>query len=202
MGVPGTILPTVFLVGTDLLVRKRVESACGLLGVSTQTFGDGIAFLDSYRESQAGCVIAELAAPHMSGLELQRRMSVFALPPPVIFVTSSLDLRVVVAAMTNGAQTILEKPPLLDELTGHIREALSVDAITRANSRRKSEGEERLGSLTDKEREVLDLVVRGYTNRQVSEMLHISVRAVEDRRARLMRKLEVKSVAELVRAAQ
>jgi FixJ family two-component response regulator len=115
-------------------------------------------------------------------------------------ISGHADVRIAVEAMTLGAITLLEKPFGLDELLTHVRRAVEKDRIDRADRRRKSEADHRLSSLTQKEREVLEMIAAGKTNREMATALGLSVRAVEDRRARLMRKAGVRSVAELVRA--
>jgi RNA polymerase sigma factor (sigma-70 family) len=113
-------------------------------------------------------------------------------------ISGHADVRVAVEAMTLGAVTLLEKPFRLDELLAQIRKALERDAAARAARQRTADTDARLATLTAKEREVLDLIVAGKTNREIADALGLSVRAVEDRRARLMKKVNVGSVAELV----
>ena len=112
-------------------------------------------------------------------------------------ISSHLDVPVAVEAMSNGAITVLEKPCRLNELTRYIRHALVIDADRRASHQRRARTESRLARLTTKEREVFDLVTCGKKNREIAAQLHLSVRAVEDRRSRLMKKLGVKSAIEL-----
>ena len=113
--------------------------------------------------------------------------------------SANADVRVAVEAMTRGAITFLEKPVLLSELASAIRRALDLDTERREMRKRLAIRSSKLARLTVKEREVFDLVADGRTNRQIANQLQLSLRAVEDRRARLMKKLGTRSVVELVR---
>jgi FixJ family two-component response regulator len=113
-------------------------------------------------------------------------------------ISGHADVRIAVEAMTLGAVTLLEKPFRLDELLAHVRRALEKDRAYREARSRATEADARLAGLTPKEREVLELIAAGKTNREMADDLGLSVRAVEDRRSRLMKKVGAKSVVELV----
>ncbi len=113
-------------------------------------------------------------------------------------ISGHADVRIAVEAMTLGAVTLLEKPFRLDELLTHVRRAIDKDRADRAARELTADADARLAALTPKEREVLELIAAGKTNRDMADALGLSVRAVEDRRARLMKKVDAKSVAELV----
>jgi FixJ family two-component response regulator len=116
-------------------------------------------------------------------------------------ISGHADVRIAVEAMTLGAVTLLEKPFSLDELLAQVCKAIRKDAAERASRGKAADTQARLDALTPKEREVLDQIVAGRTNREIADQLGLSVRAVEDRRARLMRKLGVNSLAGLVAVA-
>ena len=107
-------------------------------------------------------------------------------------------MKIAVEVMKRGALTLLEKPCRLDELTSHIRHALKLDSERRAALAETAEVEFKLSKLTNKERDVLDLIAKGMTNKQIAGALEISIRAVEDRRSRLMKKMGARSVVEFV----
>jgi FixJ family two-component response regulator len=134
----------------------------------------------------------------MTGLELQRKLADDGVRLPVVMVSGHADVRIAVEAMTLGALTLLEKPFRLDELIAHLRTALARDAAARSAQSRQDAAAARLAALTPKEREVLERIARGQTNKDIAAELGLSVRAVEDRRARLMKKMDAKSVADLV----
>ena len=135
----------------------------------------------------------------MTGLELQRALADAGAPIPVVMISGHADVRIAVEAMTRGAVTLLEKPFRLDELLSHVSKGLERDAAQRAARESATDAGARLAAITAKEREVLDLIAAGKTNREMADALVLSVRAVEDRRARLMKKVHAGSVAELVR---
>jgi len=141
----------------------------------------------------------DIKMPGMTGLELQRKLADEGTPLPVVMISGHADVRIAVETMTLGALTLLEKPFRLDELLGHVRRALEKDRDNRTAREFEAESTARLAQLTVKEREVLEMIAAGKTNRKMAETLGLSVRAVEDRRARLMKKVNVRSVAELVR---
>src|SRR5262249_46476077 len=133
------------------------------------------------------------------GLELQRELADRGAAIPVVMISGHADVRTAVEAMTLGAVTLLEKPFRLDELLGHVRKALERDAAARESRQKAADAAARPAGLIAKEREVLDLGGAGKTNREMADALGLSVRAGEDRRARLMKKVNAGSVAELVK---
>ncbi|HJZ54715.1 MAG TPA: response regulator [Gemmataceae bacterium] len=190
--------PTIFVVDDDDAVRRALAGAGELLGRPVQAFGSAAEFLAAFDPTHPGCLVLDLRMPGMTGFELQRRLADDGVPIPIIVVSGHADVRTAVEVMTRGAVTLLEKPFRLDELLAHLREALELDAANRARADRQAAAAARLAGLTAKEREVLEAVAAGKTNREIADELGLSVRAVEDRRARLMKKLEARSVAELI----
>ena len=190
--------PTIFVVDDDPGVSRALRSVAQLLEMDVRAFPSAEDFLAGYDPRQPGCLVLDIKMPGMTGLELQQRLATLDPPPPVIMISGHADVRIAVEAMSGGALTLLEKPFRLDELTAHIRKAVELDAARRTEAAERLKTESRFARLTEKEREVFDLVARGKTNKHIAADLHLSVRAVEDRRARLMKKLGVRSVAELV----
>lgn len=191
--------PVIFVVDDDAAVGRAVASAGGLLGHEVRVFASATDFLAAHDPAQPGCLVLDIRMPGMSGLELQRKLSDDGVSRPIVMVSGHADVRTAVEAMTGGAVTLLEKPFRLDELLDHIRRAVERDRSERAERGKAESAAARLARLTPKEREVLEMVAAGKTNREMAERLGLSVRAVEDRRARLMRKVEVGSLAELIR---
>lgn len=189
---------TIFVVDDDAAVRRALAGAGGLLGVLVRTFASAAEFLAVYEPSQAGCLILDIKMPGMTGLELQRKLKDERIAIPIVIVSGHADIRIAVDVMTKGAVTLLEKPFRLDELLAHVRKALELDESIRANSARQAEANALVDALTAKEREVLDAVAAGKTNKIMADELGLSLRAVEDRRARLMKKVNARSLAELV----
>jgi FixJ family two-component response regulator len=191
--------PTIFVVDDDPAVSRALTSAGRLLGLPIRAYASAAAFLSSYDPCQPGCLVLDIKMPGMTGLELQQKLVDEGSPLPVIMISAHADVRIAVEAMSRGAVTVLEKPFRLQELMAQVRRAVELDAARRAVKDRDAHGVAQLAQLTAKEREVLDLLFSGKTNKEIASALHLSVRGVEDRRARLMKKLHVRSLAELVR---
>lgn len=191
--------PTIFVVDDDAGVGRALHSAGKLLGCPVQAFANAAEFLTAYNPEQPGCLVLDIRMPGMTGLELQRKLADGGRSIPIVMISGHADVRIAVEAMTLGAVTLLEKPFRLDELLANVRKALEKDAVAREARQKSADADARLAALTTKEREVLDLIAAGKTNREMADALGLSVRAVEDRRSRLMKKVQVGSVAELVK---
>jgi FixJ family two-component response regulator len=189
--------PTIFVVDDDAAVGRALASAGKVLGHPVRAFASAQEFLDSY-DNEPGCLVLDIRMPGMTGLELQRKLADDGVNIPIVMISGHADVRIAVEAMTLGAVTLLEKPFRLDQLLAGVRKAIEKDSSARADSQRSADAEARLAGLTTKEREVLDLIAAGKTNREMADELGLSVRAVEDRRARLMKKVNAGSIAELV----
>lgn len=190
--------PTIFVVDDDAAVRRAIASAGNLLDRPVRQFASAAEFLAAYDSSRPGCLVLDLKMPGMTGIELQQRLVDDGIPLPVIVVSGHADVRIAVDVMTRGAITLLEKPFRLEELLAQLRKALEQDAKNRDRAKEQAEADAKLAGLTAKEREVLEAIAAGKTNRDIAEELGLSLRAVEDRRARLMKKVQAKTVAELV----
>jgi RNA polymerase sigma factor (sigma-70 family) len=138
--------------------------------------------------------------PGMSGLDLQLYLKEHGVLLPVIFLSGRADVPKAVRAVREGAIDFIEKPFDYRRVVALVEECIKRDAEAREKSERKRANAERLAHLTQREREVLDLVVAGRMNREIAERLDISIKTVEAHRSKIMEKLEVASVAELVQA--
>lgn len=193
--------PTVFLVDDDPAISRALASAGQLLNLPVLSFSSAEQFLRCYDRSQPGCLILDIKMPGMSGLELQQRLITEGIRLPVIMISGHADVRIAVEAMSRGAVTLLEKPFRLDELLAHIRRAIELDAEYRLSQTQRDQAEALWAQLTPKEREVLELIRAGKSNKQIATDLRLSLRAVEDRRSRLMKRLQVRTLAELLQLA-
>ena len=189
---------TIFVVDDDAAVRRAIASAGKLMGNPVKQFASAAEFLAEYDSSRPGCLVLDLKMPGMTGIELQQRLVDDGIALPIIVVSGHADVRIAVDVMTRGALTLLEKPFRLEELLGKLRLALEQDEKNRERAKEQAQSDAKLAGLTAKEREVLEAIAAGKTNREIAEELGLSLRAVEDRRARLMKKVQAKSVAELV----
>jgi len=190
---------TIFVVDDDEAVRRALTSAGSLLGHPVRAFASAMEFLAAYNSTLPGCLVLDIKMPGITGLELQRKLADEGWVIPIVMISGHADVRIAVEAMTLGAVTLLEKPFRLDELLTYLRRALEKDRLDREARNKAAGTQARLAALTPKEREVLEMIAAGKTNRVMAEELQLSVRAVEDRRARLMKKVEANSVADLVR---
>ena len=192
---------TVFLIDDDASVRDSLSLLLSLKGMRTQLFAAAETFLETYRPEWRGCVLTDLQMPTMNGLELQRALLDRGISLPVVVLTAHGDVQTTRLAMKSGAFDFLEKPVndevLLDVLSNAIRE----DSVRHNMHDAENEVRSRLSRLTPREREVLDLLVEGLTQREIAGRLAISPRTVEVYKARMMEKLQCRSLAELIRAA-
>jgi FixJ family two-component response regulator len=191
--------PTVFIVDDDAGVRDSLAMLLELKGFATRKYAAAEAFLDEYRPEIPGCVILDLRMPGMSGLELQGELARRGLRVPVIVVTAHGDVATTRTALKDGAVDFIEKPIDDEALLAAVEAALEQDARERAEANVASQAADRMARLTGREREVLTRVADGKHNREIAVELGISPRTVEVYKSRLMEKLQVRRVPELVR---
>jgi len=190
---------TVFIVEDDAAVRDSLGLLLGLQGFRTQSFSCAEDFLRIYQPSWAGCLLLDVRMPGMDGLELQESLRRQGLALPVIIMTAHGDITTVRSALKSGAVDFLEKPVDPAALLAAVRTALDADAARRRTALEAEGARQRLSVLTARERQVMELVAKGCHNREIAETLGISPRTVEVHKARVMEKLQVQSVPELVR---
>ena len=191
-------LPTVFIVDDDPAVQRAVGIVARSLSCEVRMFGSASEFLLGYAEGTAGCLVLDVRMPEMSGIELQKMLVDAGVRLPVIMMSGHADIPMAVTAMSQGAFTFLQKPFRMPELTSAIEQAVQQSLAEQKLHQKQTEVLARLKSLTSKEREVLDLLLEGRSNKEIAFHLSISLRAVEDRRARLMKRMEAASIVELV----
>ena len=184
--------PVVFVVDDDPAVRDSIAMLVRAEGLAARTFDSAGSFLAAWDRGEPGCLVVDLRMPGLSGLALQERLAGADDAPPMIFLTGYGTVPAAVRALKAGAMDFLEKPFAAATLLSRVREALASDRERRSEIRR-------LDTLTRREREILECVADGSTNKVIAANLGISVRTVELHRARGMQKLGVRSVAELVR---
>lgn len=193
--------PTVYVVDDDASIRELLSWLMKSNGIAVATFANAQLFLRAYRPELPGCLFVDLYMPGMSGLELQHYLIEHDILMPVIFLSARADVAKAVAAVKHGAIDFIEKPFDYKKIVALALDGLARDKLLRA-SRSDLDGKQaRLALLTNREREVMQLVVAGKINRLIAEELLIGVKTVEAHRAKIMEKLEVKSIAELVQIA-
>lgn len=190
--------PTVFIVDDDQGMRRSLSWLIESVGLRAEAFASGEAFLDSDAPARPGCLVLDIRMPGMSGLQLQERLVALQRTLPVIMITAHGDVPSAVRAMKGGAIDFLEKPFSDEVLLERIRQALRIDEDRRREKLRRGEIESRMATLTDRERDVLDLVIEGRTSKEVARLLDLSPKTVEIYRSKLLRKMDVGSIVELV----
>ena len=190
--------PTVFVVDDDQQMRDSLCALLEVLNFPAKAFSAPGAFHRFYRPEMPGCLLLDIRMPRQSGLELYETLLNEGKRLPVIFITAHADVTTAVAAMKTGAIEFLEKPFARVTLLDRVGKALALDAELRANEARFVELAIRVARLTDRERETLTLIQAGESNKSMAAKLLLTERAVEMRRSAIMRKMQVRSVAELV----
>lgn len=191
-------LPTAYVVDDDESIRSLWRWLLDSHGIAVQTFATAAEFIASVRPDPAGCLLLDLRLPGMSGLELQQHLKRQGCEIPIVFVTGHGDVPTAVNALKDGAVDFVEKPFSYREVLAIVERAFRRDAELREQRLRRAEVEARVAALTERERELLRRVIDGKQNRVIAAELDISMKTVEFHRARMMEKMGVASVAELV----
>ena len=190
---------TVFLIDDDPGIRDSLSLLLSLKGVRTQPFANAESFIETYRPEWTGCVLTDLRMPGMTGLELQSMLRERGVQVPVVVLTAHGDVATARTPLKSGAFDFLEKPVDDTMLLDVLRNALRADRERRLAATTRSATDQRLERLTEREREILALIAAGHQNRDIAVQLGISPRTVEVHKARIMEKLECRSLAELIR---
>ena len=190
---------TVYIVDDDPAVRDALSLLLSIKGYSTAVFASGRDFLSAWRPDWAGCLLLDIRMPDMDGLTIQKKLGEMQSRLPVIVVTGHADVSLARQAFKAQAFDFLEKPLDDVKLIHAIEEAFSIAATTQASEQSRERTAQLLKSLTPREMQVFDLIVTGQHNRNIAAMLDISVRTVEVHKTRILSKLGVDNVADLVR---
>ena len=193
---------TVFIVDDDRSVRTALARLMRSAALRAETFASAKEFLDREHPDGPGCMVLDLSMPGSTGLELQQDMAAADIDLPIIFLTGHGSVPSSVKALKSGAVDFLEKPVDDDLLLSAIKDAVEGNVRTRRNRAQLSEIQERVARLTRRELQVFRLVVQGKLNKQVAVELGMSEKTVKVHRSRVMQKMEVDSLAELVRIAE
>jgi FixJ family two-component response regulator len=193
---------TVFIVDDDRAVRDSLSLLLSVRGYRTSTFASAEDFLAALRPDWQGCLIADIRLPGMDGLQLQREHARRGVALPVVIVTAHGDVNSARAAFKADAIDFLEKPFDEDGPVAAVEAAMRRRRERASLPGRDEESARRVASLTEREREVMALLVEGLHNVEVARRLGISPRTVEVHKARVMAKLEARNLAELIRVAQ
>lgn len=193
--------PTVFIVDDDSAMREALRQTLELAGFNVETHANGSSFLAACKKDCTGCLLLDVAMPGMSGQEVQAALIERGVRMPIIFLTGHGDIPMAVRAVQAGALDFLEKPVRSAHLLERVRHALALD-----EERHRTEGDaqqiqQRYERLSQREREVMALVITGQSSKEIARRLDLSPRTVEAHRTHVMSKMGVANVAELVSMA-
>jgi FixJ family two-component response regulator len=193
--------PTVYVIDDDTHVRESVGNLCRSIGLATKLFGSTEEFDGTCVEDGPSCLVLDVRFPGTAptGLELQRSLAQAGIAIPIVFISGHADVRTSVEAMKNGAVEFLSKPFRDQELLDAIRHGLARDRARLERERVLDEMRQRVAALTAREQEIMRLMTEGLLGKQIAAKLRVSEVTVKVHRARMMRKLNVRSPFEMVR---
>ena len=190
--------PRVHIVDDDEAMRDSLKWLLESRGLKVELYPSAESFLQAYNNGSCGCLVLDVRMPGMSGLDLYGQLQAQASTLPVIFITGHGDVPMAVSALKKGAADFIEKPFNDQDMLGLIESCMKQDRAAAARRAENASVAQRLDSLTQREREVLGLIVGGRLNKQIADDLGISIKTVEVHRSRVMEKMGANSVAELV----
>lgn len=190
---------TVYVVDDEVSVRDSIKWLLDSVKMPVETFDSAHAFLSINTDHLRGCIVLDVRMPNMSGLELMKRIQALGLRIPIVFLSAHADVPMAVQALKDGAFDFLEKPYNNQRFLDCIQSALEHDLLTQAHRHADDDLLARLKGLTVREREIIDLVIAGKSNKEMARLLNISHKTVEAHRGRLMTKMGVTNVVDLVR---
>ena len=189
----------VFIVDDDEAVRDSMSMLLETVNLPHSCFASATDFFEQYDETQRGCLVLDIRMPGMNGLELQEKLKACDALLPIIYITGHGDVPMAVEAMRKGALDFMRKPIQEQELLDRIEQAFNYEAGIRNDWHDQHSLKEKLAILTSREKQVFERVVEGQANKSIAFDLSISERTVEVHRSHVMKKLEVRTLAELVR---
>jgi FixJ family two-component response regulator len=193
--------PIVYVVDDDAAIRDSLSLMLGLAGYSTRLFADAESFLVAFDHAWTGCVVADLRLPGMSGTELQARVRTRGSLLPFVIITAHGDVPAARTAFRAQAIDFIEKPFEQSQLIGAIEAAFALEEQRASSAQQRAEIGDKLARLTTRERQVLQHAAKGLHAKEIAATLGISVRTVEVHKTRIMDKLNVRNIGELVRFA-
>jgi len=192
--------PTVHVVDDDEAIRDALAWLLKSKGLPARTWPSAEAFLADYTPAMRGCAILDVRMDGMSGVELFERLVALGCRLPILFLTGHGDVPLAVSALKRGAFDFVEKPFNDNDLIDRIVAAFALEASRRQATETAAEVEARLGSLSERERQVMERILAGDFNKQIADALGIAIRTVEVHRARVFEKMGVRSAVELSQA--
>ena len=199
---PSTLVPTVFVVDDDASILKSLSRLLRSAGYTAETFASAEEFLGREHFNGIGCLLLDVRMPGLSGMDLQDELSRADYSMPIIFITGHGNIPMSVQAMKKGAVDFLTKPFDDEQLLEAVKKAIEKDRKAKAEQAEMHDALRRIEQLTPREHEILRYVITGMLNKQIALKLDIAEKTVKIHRGRIMEKLCVDSVADLVRLAE
>jgi two-component system, LuxR family, response regulator FixJ len=193
--------PSVYIVDDDENALKPICRVVEAIGLTPRAYSSPDEFLEQYHPTGPACLVLDIMMPGMSGVALQQRLADAGIRLRTIAISAHADVRLAVQVMRNGALNFLEKPFRMQELAESVQEAIRLDQESWRRREEAANAESCFQQLDPRERQIVKLVAAGKTNKMIAAELGISVRTVENRRARIKRKLHVQSRTELLALA-
>jgi two-component system, LuxR family, response regulator FixJ len=192
-------LSTLFVVDDDRDIRRAICRLAQAEGLAVEDYASAPNFLEHYDPQKPGCIVLDIRMPGMSGLELQKALSVLGPCPPIIFVSAHGDIPLAMQAMRDGAVDFIPKPFGASALLKRIHEAIALDQANRYKRALATESQLRWNKLTDREREIALLLATGETPKHIALHLSISPKTVENHQTRILAKMNVENSTQLAR---
>lgn len=193
--------PIVFVIDDDAAFRDSMQRLFESVGLKIKAYASAEPFLQEYPPDQPGCLLLDIKMPGGSDLALQQQLAKRDIHLPVVVVTACGDVTTAVAAMKNGALDFIEKPCNEQQLLDCVQNALARDQADREAYRKRRILNQRFASLTPREREVMERVVQGLSNKEIADVLAVSRKTIEVHRAKVMEKMQTASLSELIQMA-
>jgi len=190
--------PAVFIVDDDPAMRESLTFLVSSVGLQVESFSTAREFLEKCDPKRAGCLVLDIRMPGMSGLELQERLNERRVELPIVMITGFGDVPMAVRALKQGAVDFLEKPFTDQDLLDRINDAIDEDRRRRADRQHRDDIDARIARLTTRERQVMMCVIDGKPNKVIAHQLGLSPKTIEVHRSRMMDKMKVASLAELM----
>lgn len=196
---PRTMTPTVFVLDDDAAIRKSIRWLVESIHFPVEEFSSADDFLAKVGAHRAGCLLLDVRMPGMGGLELQEHLVEQHFAMPVVIITGHADVPMAVKALQAGAFDLIEKPFSDKRLIETVDRAMAKDREQRALAEECLGIQERMARLTPRERQVMEMVITGSSNKDMAAALEVTSKTIEAHRSKVMSKMEADSVAELVR---
>jgi two-component system response regulator FixJ len=191
--------PVVHVIDDDDSARQSLEFLIDCAGLKVRSYASAVQFLKAVPDMEHGCIVTDVRMPEMTGMELLGRLKAMDVRDPVIVITGHADVPMAIQAMKEGVADFIEKPFSDDAILGAIKAAVARQSDRAQADEERALVNERLASLSPREREVLEGLVEGHANKVIAFDLDISARTVEVYRANVMTKMHARSLSELVR---